>query len=196
MKKALTLEEQKQILEKIKIDKTHFWEIYDAYFNQIYSYIEKRVNNEESAYDIAAKTFYNALKTIDKFKFKWISISSRLYKIASNEMKKYYKASGLFPKIDLAPFEEFFADEVGADTDLKEKEFEKFNKNNINALKKALEKLKPNQKETLILRFWEKKSIKEISDITWNSQSNIKVILHRSIKKLQKILPNNMLDYD
>jgi len=196
MKKALSLKEQEQILEKIKLDKTHFWEIYDAFFDQIYNYIVKRVNNEEASYDIAAKTFYNALNTIEKFKFKWISISSRLYKIASNEMKKYYKNSTLFPKIDLSPFEDFFADDVGADTDLKEQEFENFNKNNVKTLNKALEKLKPNQKETLILRFWEKRSIKEISQITWNTESNTKVILHRSIKKLQKILPNNMLDYE
>lgn len=196
MGKALTLEEQKIILEKIKIDKTCFWEIYDAYFDEIYSYIERRVDNEENAYDIAAKTFYNALNTIEKFKFKWISISSRLYKIASNEMKKYYRKSSLFPKVDLTPFEDFIADEVTADTDLKEKEFDNFNKNNYNLLKKALEKLKPTQKETLILRFWEKKSIKEISQITGQSESNTKVILHRSTKKLQKILPNNMLDYD
>ncbi|MCT4616742.1 MAG: sigma-70 family RNA polymerase sigma factor [Candidatus Gracilibacteria bacterium] len=196
MGKALTLEEQKIILEKIKIDKTCFGEIYDAYFDEIYSYIERRVDNEENAYDIAAKTFYNALNTIEKFKFKGISISSRLYKIASNEMKKYYRKSSLFPKVDLTPFEDFIADEVTADTDLKEKEFDNFNKNNYNLLKKALEKLKPTQKETLILRFWEKKSIKEISQITGQSESNTKVILHRSTKKLQKILPNNMLDYD
>jgi RNA polymerase sigma-70 factor (ECF subfamily) len=111
-------------------------------------------------------------------------------------MKKYYRKSSLFPKVDLTPFEDFIADEVTADTDLKEKEFDNFNKNNYNLLKKALEKLKPTQKETLILRFWEKKSIKEISQITGQSESNTKVILHRSTKKLQKILPNNMLDYD
>lgn len=57
-------------------------------------------------------------------------------------------------------------------------------------IESAMDNLKADEREILFLRFAQEKSFREISQILWVKESNLRVKTHRSIKKLQKTLKN------
>lgn len=53
----MTLEEEKQLLEKIKENPRLFGQIFDAYYKTIFNYIFHRVADYDLSRDISADTF-------------------------------------------------------------------------------------------------------------------------------------------
>ena len=53
-------------------------------------------------------------------------------------------------------------------------------------LERVIASLKSDQREIIVLRYIEGFSIKEISKIVDKSSGNVRVIIHRAIKELQK----------
>lgn len=56
----------------------------------------------------------------------------------------------------------------------------------------ALERLKPEYRIALILKYFEELSVKEISEAMGVSESSVKVLLHRGRKKLRRLLMEDM----
>jgi RNA polymerase sigma-70 factor (ECF subfamily) len=87
----MTLEEEKHSLRKIKLNPNCFGVVFDSYYKQIFNYILKRISDYDISRDIAAETFLKAYLNIQSFSWKNISISSRLYRIATNEVNYYFR---------------------------------------------------------------------------------------------------------
>jgi RNA polymerase sigma-70 factor (ECF subfamily) len=180
----MELEREKELVERAKKDPQAFSEIYDFYYQKIFGYILKRVANVEVAKDITSETFFKAIKNIEKFKWRGISFSSWLYRIASNEIanffrKKKYKAVS-FEKISEPAFESNPSQEIlEAEEKLKkEKDFLK--------LHQKISKLPILYQEVISLKYFEKKKIKEIAEILGKKEGTIKSLIHRAIEKLKK----------
>ncbi len=144
----------------------------------------------ETALDITAETFFKALKNIRSFRWRNISFSAWLYKIASNEINGYFR-KGFYRVVSL--------------DDLREKGFQPVSPRELEeellAAQEALQKqqafllcrekisqLPLKYQEVIALRFFAGKQLKEIVEITGKPEGTVKSLLHRGIEKLKKIL--------
>lgn len=83
--------DEKELIKRAQKESEAFAKLYDKYYPQIFGYILKRVANLEIAQDVTSETFLKALKNLWKFRWKNISISSWLYRIANNEIANYFR---------------------------------------------------------------------------------------------------------
>ena len=87
----MSLENEKDIIEKAKKDPQAFAELFDYYFDKIFHYILYRTGNAETARDIAAEVFFKAQKNIKNFRFMGYPFSAWLYRMAGNEIISYFR---------------------------------------------------------------------------------------------------------
>jgi len=182
--------DEKDLIKKAQKEPEVFGKLYDKYYPQIFGYILKRVADLEIAQDITSETFFKALKNLWKFRWKNISFSAWLYRIANNEIANYFRKNKKYS--------------ISLDK-LKEKGFEPISLHNPETeFLKAQEELKKHQdflkiqekisqlpikyQEVIILRFFEKKKVKEIAEILGKKEGTIKSLLHRGLEKLKELV--------
>ena len=183
------LAQEKKLVKNAQKDPEAFGIIFDKYYDRIFGYILRRVANPNIAKDIISEVFFKAFTNLWKFRWRNISIAAWLYKIATNEInyyfrKKKYKTVSLNRLMD-----ENGLEPVSSDGTIEE---EIINAETI--LKKHLDYLEIQKKiaemplkyqEVISLRFFESKSIKEISDILNKKEGTVKSLLSRGIHKLR-----------
>ena len=79
----LVLQEELMIIEKAKMNPQFFAPIYNRYYESIFRYIYKRVDEQEAAFDITSNVFVKALGALNKFEFRGVPFSSWLFRIAT-----------------------------------------------------------------------------------------------------------------
>lgn len=183
MKKYTELEQEKRLIEAAQKDQDKFIDLYDKYIDQIYRYVYRRTNGDSDvAYDLVSQTFLDALGHIKKFKWQGYPFSSWLYKIAHNNVIKWYRKAG---RERYTPIEEAYSlsdktQDQKADLD------SKMAKDQVNEI---LDQLDKEEQEILRLKFFEDVSNVEIADIMGLSVSNVGVKVFRALKKAKAFLP-------
>lgn len=188
----MNLEEEKGLIKKAKRDPEAFGKLYDENYAKIFGYILKRVANLEIAQDITSETFFKALKNIWKFRWQNISFSSWLYRIASNEIVNFFRKN----KHKIIPLEEIPEPALYNDP-LEEiiEAQEKLKKHkDFLILQEKISELPIKYQETISLRFFEKKQIKEIAEILDKREGTIKSLLHRGLEKLREEFDSTIRD--
>lgn len=179
-------ESEKELLKRIKKDPQVFALIYDKHYSSIFSYVFRRLANYAVAKDVTAETFLKAYQKIGMFEWRNVPISAWLFRIATNEINLYFRHSKYHPQ-SLAdsglhlqlPYEEGIETEkAAADKALRENE-------EFRAIQKQLLLLDVKYQEVIALRFFEEKSIKEISTILRKKEGTVKSLLSRGLDKLR-----------
>jgi RNA polymerase sigma-70 factor (ECF subfamily) len=185
----MDLTEEKELVRQAQKAPDAFAKLYDQYYPKIFGYILRRTANLEAAQDITSETFFKALRKLWQFRWRNISFSSWLYKIATNEINQYFRKAEYKKSISLE--------------ELQEQGFEPISPNDPESkLIEAQEKLKQHQdfleiqvkivrlpakyQEVIALRFFEQKQIKEISEILGKKEGTVKSLLHRAVEKLRE----------
>jgi len=176
----------KELLKRIKKDPQAFALLYDQHYHSIFSYAFRRLANYELARDITAETFLKAYQKIGLFEWRNIPISAWLFRIATNEINLYFRKSKYIPAVvadldlyDHLPYEEGIETEKAAS----EKTLQE-NKEFL-AVQRQLLQLDIKYQEVISLRFFEEKSIKEISTILGKKEGTIKSLISRGLEKLR-----------
>lgn len=180
--------EEQLLLEKIRTDPNEFGVVFDQYYNKIFGYVLRRTLNYDLAADIVAETFLKAFLKINDFKWKDISISSWLFKIATNEINGYYRKQKYSPcsldllldrgEFDIANTESFEGERTRIEEELNHYD-------DFISVQKKLEKLPVKYQEVIALKYFEEKSIKEISEILDKKEGTIKSLISRGLRKLK-----------
>jgi len=171
----LDREIEKILLERAKEDKEAFGIIFEEYFSLILNYIFGRIGSKEDAKDLTEEVFTRALFSIDKYKDRGTPYSNYLIKIATNIINDFIKQNRrliLKNDIEIEYKEDFL--------DIEEKKFF--------MIQKAILKLPLKYQNVLSLKIFEKKKIKEISDILNLNENTVKTILKRGTEKLKEEL--------
>jgi len=178
------LDIEKRQIEEAKKDPEKFLPLYDKYAEQIYRYIARRTgNNHDTAHDILSQTFLDALSHIKEFTWQGFPFSSWLYKIAHNNVIKYYKKS---EKTRYSPIEE--ARNV---SDINQNIEEKIESSiTQKQVQEMMQKLEEEEREIIRLKFFEGVSNIEIADIMGLSVTNVGVKVFRVLKKAKTMLPS------
>ncbi|MDI6861612.1 MAG: RNA polymerase sigma factor [Caldisericia bacterium] len=186
----MDLKEEKKLIKQAQKNPEIFTKLYEEYYSKIFNYILKRVANIEIAQDITSETFFNALKKLNKFKWQNISFSAWLYRIANNEIVNYYRKNKHYISLEKLKDEKGFEPIVLHNP---EKEFleaqEKLKKYvDFLEIQDKINKLPIKYQEVIMLRFFEKKEIKEICEILGKKEGTVKSLIHRGLEKLRDLL--------
>jgi RNA polymerase sigma factor (sigma-70 family) len=152
----------------------------NKYKNIAYNLATSIVKDKESAKDITQDSFLKVLENIYRFNNE-SKFSTWLYRIVYNEsiqyIKKNQKASITDIDIESAKIENYTEEILTSEDQYLDLD-----------LYQAIERLDENERNIILLFYLAEKSLKEINTITGLSISNVKVILHRSRKKLYENL--------
>lgn len=151
----LSREEETEIILKCKKgDSSSMSLIYEIYKEELLKSAIRILNNYTEAEDVVSETFINFFKSIDKFNPKY-PIRPWLHKILKNEA-----TSQLLKRKKVTSSEDDFA---GLEFSEPSDEEEVFNLEEINYVRKALTKIKREEREILEYYYFNGLSIKEIS---------------------------------
>src|ERR1035437_4633455 len=86
-------EQQKElgIIESAKITPGNFAPLYEKYYEPIFRFIHKRIDDKDNAFDITSQVFLKAMSNLNKYEYRGVPFSSWLYRIANNEMLTFIK---------------------------------------------------------------------------------------------------------
>lgn len=178
--------DDKYYIDKVVAGQTNYFSyLVERYKDIVFSIALKVLRNREDAEEMAQESFIKAYKSLHKFKGD-AKFSTWLYRITYNNcISEVRKRKIYFESVDDVQVSEE-SDEINLDGIPEE--------NRAKVIKQAMDKL-PEEEYTLIfLYYFEDKSVEEISRITDLSESNTKVKLFRSRKKLYGILTEMMKD--
>jgi len=161
-------------------DPEAFTQLYEAYFDKIYRYIAIRIGNEMEAEDMTQQVFLKALRSIPSFRWRGISPSAWLFRIAHNQVVDYLrkKTKQATVPIDKLP--------VIASDDNPQLMAER--RVDIEQLVSATGQLTEAQREVISLRFAAELSVAEVSKVMGRSQGAVKALQHSAIVALRKVL--------
>ncbi len=183
----MDLNEEKELIKLAQKDPEVLAKVYGQYYPKIFSYVLKRTANLESAQDITSETFFKALKKLWQFRWRNISFSSWLYKIATNEINQYLRR-GKYKSASLDELQELGFEPVSLrnpETEIIEAQEKLKQHQDFIVCQQKIGHLDIKYQEVITLRFFEQKQIKEISEILGKSDGTIKSLLHRGLEKLR-----------
>jgi RNA polymerase sigma-70 factor (ECF subfamily) len=167
------------IVEAAKKNPSRFGVLYDNYYEQIFRYIYQRVDDKEQAFDATQQVFVKALESIHNYEFRGVPFASWLYRIAFSEVNNVYRAQKQRTvNID--------SQSVYAIMDeLEETKIDEYHDKIVDIIGKEL----PEDELQLIeMRYFEKRSFKEIAALLEITENNAKVKTYRILEKLKKIM--------
>jgi len=172
--------EEKLIKSAVKGNSSAFGELFDHYQPMIYRFIAVKVSRREEAEDLTHQVFMSAWQKIKSYQHRGFPFSSWLYQIARNQVVDHYRARKNETSID-AIDPEHFAVTASA-------EFALPMKLQMETVREAMHQLKPDYEDIIILRFIEDISLKECAAILKKTEGAIKLMQHRAMNELKKIL--------
>jgi len=181
------LEIEEAITRAKKNDQKAFNFLLNTFWDAVYGFQLKRIENENDAEDITIQTFSRAFDKIhtfnDSYKFKtWlITISKNIHidllRKEKNSISQYTSNDdkSIYQILDESPSPE---DEL-------------ITEQNLAKLLRDIKKLKPHYQEIINLRYFRELSYKEISEELKEPINNVKVKLLRAKKLLADVIQDN-----
>ncbi|KGN75007.1 hypothetical protein HQ47_03610 [Porphyromonas macacae] len=180
MNKSDILSDEACIMRVIEGDTEAFGLLVARYNNRLLNWLLPLVDDRLDAEDMVQEVMVKAYLQIKSFHGN-SSFSTWLYRIAyNNAISRYRKNKAKFAEI---PLDDSLIN-------IKEEEDTTPSTQSPEALRWALKKLDPREQTLLMLYYSENKSISEISRITGQSTSNVKIRLYRLRGKLKKEMSN------
>ena len=168
---------EQQLVLQAQRDESAFSALYDRYFDGVFGFVYRRTDDEETAGDITSQVFLKALQSLRKYQFRGLPFSAWLYRIASNEVNKYYRKKKR--KVVFSLEEERVRDLIDeGDEDNKEV--------HLKILVDTMNEMPTEVVEVLELRFFEEKGFKEIAFILDITESGAKMRTYRALEKLKE----------
>jgi RNA polymerase sigma-70 factor (ECF subfamily) len=173
-------------------DANAFAQIYERYLDTVFRFIYFRVTNRQLAEDLTAETFLRALKRIGSVSWQGRDLGAWLVTIARNLVADYFK-SGRY-RFEVSTGDVLDADGGGwADAQQRGPEGSPEvavvdHITNV-ALLQAVQKLNPEQRECIILRFLQGFSVAETAQAMGKNEGAIKALQYRAVRALHRLLP-------
>jgi RNA polymerase sigma-70 factor (ECF subfamily) len=161
-------------------DPEAFGILYDEYHPQIYRFVFLKVSLKEDAEDLTHQVFVNALEHMPGYRHKGFPFSSWLYRIARNAVIDHYRTRRDKVSLEDADPEVFaLGESIQADAN---RALE------IDKVRRAIKQLSHLHQDVIIMRFVEELAIQEVAAALKKSEGAIKLLQHRAIAELQRIL--------
>jgi RNA polymerase sigma-70 factor, ECF subfamily len=163
-------------IQKAKEKPEYFSPLYKKYHAKIFNYVYKRMDCIDLASDITSQIFVKAMQHIDKYKDIGLPFASWLYRIAKSEVYQYFREHKNERCINI---------ETVQIVEIVEEFDEKYSNLEKEKLIKAISKLKEKDVQLIEMRYFEKRSHKEIGEILDITENNAKIKCFRALEKLK-----------
>ena len=156
-----------------------FGRLYDLYVARVYRHIYYRTGNTQDAEDLTQLVFTRAWKAIGRYRKTASPFLAWLMRISHNLVIDYYRSTKDTAYLDSEPA---FISSTSSTERLAEEHY------NQQELRKAILQLPDDQQQVILMSFIEGFSYVEIAGVLGKREGTVRVILHRALKKLRKIL--------
>jgi RNA polymerase sigma-70 factor, ECF subfamily len=171
--------EERRLVEAAQRDPARFADLYEQYFELVYSYVARRLRNRTEAEDLTAEVFRKALQSLPRFKWTGAPFAAWLFRIAANMIadraKRAIREGNAGPSLTVS--------QSGAthvqQTDLEDGERQ-------TQLFRLVEELAGDQKRVLVMRFAEELSIHEIANQLGRTEGAVKQLQFRALENLRR----------
>ncbi len=176
--KEAILQEEQQLRLAMKQTEA-FAPIYEKYYLQIFRFVIQRVGDEDVAGDVTSQVFAKALFKLKDYKFKGLPFSAWLYRVAQNEIGMFFRQQKAQRVVNVT------TESLG---DMMDEIEEDNHEERLQEVLDVMKKLDVDEVEYLQMRFFEKRSFKEMGEILDITETNARVKTHRVIQKLRKLM--------
>lgn len=160
-----------------------FEKVYEDNFDRVYRYLSFKVQHRADVEDLTQQVFLKALESIGSFRWRGVSISAWIMKIAHNTVVDYYRDKARKTCLPLEearmPMPDGAANDPAA---LAERAW------SVEELNAACARLTPAQREVVSLRFAGGLSVAETAHAMGKSEGAVKVLQHEALKRLRRIM--------
>ncbi|MDE6434396.1 MAG: RNA polymerase sigma factor [Lachnospiraceae bacterium] len=168
--------DEKALIRKLKKgDSESLNRIFDAYYDKVYGYCYRHLNHRENAQDMTQEVFLRVCRNISDYRH-YGKFENYLYVIAANLLKDHYRKKQLLPLEDIV---------------IKETEPGFARAENTLIVTEALRKLPEQEREIIVLRYYQELKIKDIARILDLKLSTTKYHLKRAQEMLGELLEEN-----
>jgi RNA polymerase sigma-70 factor (ECF subfamily) len=174
--KSCLQQELDWILEAKK-DPERFGPLYKKYHEQIFRYVHQRMDDNELAFDVTSQVFIKALSNLHKYEYRGVPFSSWLYRIAKSELYQAFRDRKARRTVNVESMHLFeMIEDFDEDDTIRNKQ----------KLVKCLAMLNERDLQLIEMRYFEKRSFKEIGEILEITENNAKVRAFRALDRLRK----------
>lgn len=172
--------DEQKLVEDAKCNSDAFGRLYDNYFPRVYAFVAAKINDRANSEDLVSEIFMKIMENIGKFEWRGLPFAAWIFRIARNVLNDYYSKSGRNKTADI--------DEVIglAEDPEKTSPLKKAAQGELTAaVKNVLSELPEKELTVVQLKFFSQLTNREIVDVTGISESNVAVILYRTLRKIK-----------
>jgi RNA polymerase sigma-70 factor (ECF subfamily) len=178
---SVILDEDQMLVSAARHDTEAAGRLFDKYYSEILGYIYHCTFDGTVAEDLTSNVFLAVFRHLGRYKWRQIPFRAWLYRIATNEVRMHWRKQKRIKLISLQKNCREFVVAQSATSNIEAVE-------EYGLLHKALLELQLKYRTVIILRYFERKTIAEICQITARKEGTVKAQLHRGLAKLQDIL--------
>jgi RNA polymerase sigma-70 factor (ECF subfamily) len=162
--------DERLLIEAAQRDPACFAELYESNFNRVYAFIAHRVSDRDTAQDLTAEVFHQALASIESFKWRGAPFIAWLLGIAANVLSSHWQR--------IAKRREIPADDLelaGAEDRVERRAM----------LFQLVDSLPLDQRQVIMRRFVDQRSIREVAQELGRTEGAVKQLQLRAVQTLR-----------
>lgn len=167
--------------EKVQCYETDFTYIFETYYKRIYNYIYYRINSHHSTEDLTSQIFEKVMTRIDTYDREKAPFEVWLFGIAKNVVNDHFRTLKKHKIFSIDSIKELVSVKKSPEDIIVTEETNE-------ELLRALKFLDSRERNIIALKFGANLRNLEIAEVLCLTESNVGVILYRSMKKLKKEL--------
>ncbi|PYX97837.1 MAG: RNA polymerase subunit sigma-70 [Acidobacteria bacterium] len=169
--RALEFEtDERLLIEAAQRDPLRFAELYESNFERVYAFVAYRVRDREEAQDLTAEIFHQALASIQRFEWQGKPFAAWLLGIAARVLADRWERLGKRLEV---PGDEVEEAAIAAVVEQRAMLFQ------------LVEALPADQRQVIIRRFVDQRSIREIAQELGRSEGAVKQLQFRALQTLR-----------
>jgi RNA polymerase sigma factor (sigma-70 family) len=169
------------LAERAQSDRAAFAAVYDHFFRRVYNYARYRVGDSDAADDVTAQIFEQVLRHLPKYRPQRGLFAAWLFRIARNAVYDYLRQRRRHPQLSLEALTDRVSDQPGPDQQVEERL-------RWAHLLNLIAMLSEREQEVIALKFGAGLTNRQIAELMKLSESNVGVILYRTLGKLRELL--------
>jgi RNA polymerase sigma-70 factor, ECF subfamily len=160
-------------------DAEAFGRLYDLYADRIYRHIYYRTNNVDDARDMTQEVFTRAWRKLPAYKRTGTPFLGWLFTISHNRVIDYYRTrkDQVYLNAEIDREGQGNSSEQMAEAEFTQDE-----------VRRVIRQLPGDQQQVILMSFIEGLEYSEIASALHKTEGNIRVILHRGLKKMREIM--------
>jgi RNA polymerase sigma-70 factor (ECF subfamily) len=168
-------------------DKAAITQIYQAYLEPIYQFTRFRVGNAQIAEDITGSVFLKFIDGLDRGKGPRRNLRAWLFRVARSEIADHYGTRDR--ELPMETVETSFDERrqsPGPETELLQSLASE-------EIRTALQQMRPEYQEVVLLRFDQQLSLQETADVMGRNINTVKTLQYRAINRMRELIQQRQL---